>query len=242
MAIFSSIPSSLCQRQGGEENRLITLHPGNDSICTNSLPLPNNWISCLKLYVRGNIWWCLEQTLINSKWKNCKYLPSILSLFEWHCKEMPRTERQAVVLQVHHQIGWQVRIPLHSDCTRCKTWHQGGKMSSRALGQPGLALSTLVPPHFRSAEESNQPENRLTPNAVREKGANQWLSEARGAAEDTLVEVSGFTNSNAHADSRYPMWQRQHLERQTPIFMSQVYSGNPWQALLSIILIYIPIK
>lgn len=92
MAIFSSIPSSLCQRQGGEENRLITLHPGNDSICTNSLPLPNNWISCLKLYVRGNIWWCLEQTLINSKWENCKYLPSILSLFEWHCKEMPRTE------------------------------------------------------------------------------------------------------------------------------------------------------
>lgn len=57
-----------------------------------------------------------------------------------------------------------------------------------------------------------------------------------------LVEVSGFTKSNAHADSRYPVWQRQHLERQTSIFMSQVYSENPWQALLSIILIYIPIK
>lgn len=46
-------------------------------------------------------------------------------------------------------------------------------MSSSALGQLGLARSTLVPPHFRSAEESNQPENRLTPNAVVEKGANQ---------------------------------------------------------------------
>lgn len=60
-------------------------------------------------------------------------------------------------------------------------------MSSSALGQPGPALNTLVPPHFRSAEESNQPENRLTPNAVMvEKGANQGLCEARGAAEDTL--------------------------------------------------------
>lgn len=56
------------------------------------------------------------------------------------------------------------------------------------------------------------------------------------------VEVSGFTKSHAHADSRYPMWQRQHLERQPPVVTSQVYSRNPWQALFSTILIYIPTK
>lgn len=107
--------------------------------------------------MKGNISPCVEQAVINSTWEKPKYLPFIPNLFELQCKETPRTEPQAVVLQVHHQMDDRrgFHFILTAQCGKGDVREK--KKNGSALCQPGLVLSTLGPLHFRSAEWSDRP-------------------------------------------------------------------------------------
>lgn len=118
----------------------------------------------------------------------------------------------------------------------------GRKRSISASSQPGLALSTPVPPHSWSAERHKQAGKGATRTLPWERELTRDHQEPEELLRTNSVEVSGFTNNSSHADSRYSEWQKQYLERQLCIFTPQVYKRNCWQALFSIILIYIPIK
>lgn len=124
------------KKGSGGKHRLISLHPGNNSICTNSLPFPNNWISCLKPFMRGNLLiydgvWTKPLSVWNGKTVNISHL-------SWTCLNYysAKTCQEQIPKQsfkgspANDMTGEDSTS--HSDCTMWKRWHQGEKKGSSA--------------------------------------------------------------------------------------------------------------